>query len=222
MTIFVMAGSWYNGRIQKFILQSCSDPFFYSVYLFGKEGRVIEQQEIIDRILQGDQAAFRVLVDLYSKHVFQVAYSVLHDVKEAEDAAQEAFLQVYKSLPQYRSQGFKTWITRIALHKAIDAKRKKARRREDQTSDEQSLERIAATEEDPLFALLDKEKKELLYQRLGQLPDNHREVLMAFYLQHKNYEEIAEELGVTVKTVESKLYRARLQARSKWRKEEWK
>lgn len=189
----------------------------------GKEGRVIETERLITRILQGDQGAFRELVNMYSKHVFHTAYSVLRDVKEAEDASQEVFIQVFKALPQYRSEGFKTWITRITLNKSIDLKRKIVRRTPEQQGDrEEELERIPSRDEDTLNLLIHKEKKHELRQKVLSLPDNHREVITAFYLEEKNYEQIACELGVTVKTVESKLYRARQWIRKTWKEEKWR
>ncbi|WP_422660853.1 RNA polymerase sigma factor [Paenibacillus sp. EC2-1] len=189
----------------------------------GKEGRVIETERLITRILQGDQGAFRELVNMYSKHVFHTAYSVLRDVKEAEDASQEVFIQVFKALPQYRSEGFKTWITRITLNKSIDLKRKIVRRTPEQQGErEEELERIPSQDEDTLNLLIHKEKKHELRQKVLSLPDNHREVITAFYLEEKNYEQIACELGVTVKTVESKLYRARQWIRKTWKEEKWR
>lgn len=189
----------------------------------GKEGRVIETEQLITRILQGDQGAFRELVNLYSQHVFHTAYSVLRDAKEAEDASQEVFIQVFKALPQYRSEGFKTWITRITLNKSIDLKRKLARRAPEQQGDRgEELEQIPSRDKDTLSVLIHKEKKHELRQKVLSLPDNHREVITAFYLDEKNYEQIASELGVTVKTVESKLYRARQWIRKTWKEEKWK
>lgn len=189
----------------------------------GKEGRAIETERLITRILQGDQGAFRELVNMYSKHVFHTAYSVLRDVKEAEDASQEVFIQVFKALPQYRSEGFKTWITRITLNKSIDLKRKIVRRSPEQQGErEEELERIPSRDEDTLNLLIHKEKKHELRQKVLSLPDNHREVITAFYLEEKNYEQIACELGVTVKTVESKLYRARQWIRKTWKEEKWR
>lgn len=189
----------------------------------GKEGRVIETERLITRILQGDQGAFRELVNMYNKHVFHTAYSVLRDVKEAEDASQEVFIQVFKALPQYRSEGFKTWITRITLNKSIDLKRKIVRRTPEQQGDrEEELEQIPSRDEDTLNLLIHKEKKHELRQKVLSLPDNHREVITAFYLEEKNYEQIACELGVTVKTVESKLYRARQWIRKTWKEEKWR
>ena len=66
-------------------------------------------------------------------YIFHTVYSVLRNEKDAEDAAQEVFLKIYTSLPQYEKQGFKTWITRIAVNHAIDIRRKQVRRQEDQT-----------------------------------------------------------------------------------------
>lgn len=190
---------------------------------YGKEGRAIETERLITRILQGEQEAFRELVNLYSQHVFHTAYSVLRDAKDAEDASQEVFIQVFKALPQYRSEGFKTWITRIALNKSIDMKRKLARRSSEQQGDDgEVLERTPSRDEDTLVQLIHKEKKEELKHKVSNLPDNHREVVTAFYLEEKNYEQIAVELGVTVKTVESKLYRARQWIRNQWKEDDWK
>ena len=191
--------------------------------IYGKERRTIDEDKIIEEVLQGNSDAFRLIVDEYSKHIFYTTYSVLRDVKDAEDVAQETFIQIYKSLSQYRSQGFKSWITRIATNKAIDLKRKKTRRGEDkQLYPVVDMELIPSGEEDPLSLTIRQEKKELFKKKLQMIPDNHRVVLTAFYLEEKNYEQIAEELDVKPKTVESKLYRARDWIRKKWKEEEWK
>lgn len=143
-------------------------------------------------------------------------------MKDAEDVAQETFIQIYKSLSQYRSQGFKSWITRIATNKAIDLKRKKTRRGEDTIYPLFDMELLPSDEEDPLSRTIRKEKKELFKRKLQTIPDNHKVVLTAFYLDEKNYEQIAHELDVKPKTVESKLYRAREWIRKKWKEEDWK
>ncbi|MWV44668.1 sigma-70 family RNA polymerase sigma factor [Paenibacillus sp. HJL G12] len=162
-----------------------------------------------------------MLVEQYGQHVFQTAYSVLREQKDAEDAAQEVFLQVYKSLPDYRSQGFKTWITRIAVHKAIDAKRRLNRRREDQMADGELIEHLPSAEEDVLGQLVRHEKKMLLEKKMDQLPAQHRDILNQFYIQEKSYDQIAREQDIAVKTVESRLYRARSWIRTHWKEEEW-
>ena len=81
--------------------------------------------------MDGSDHAFRLLVEKYRNDVFRTVFAVLRDQKEAEDAAQEVFMKIYTSLPQYENQGFKTWMTRIAVNHAIDVKRKLARRKEE-------------------------------------------------------------------------------------------
>lgn len=176
---------------------------------------------MIREICRGNSDIFRQFVEKYSQQVYKVTYSVLRDAKEAEDAAQETFLQIYKSLPEYRYQGLKTWITRIALHKAIDAKRKRDRRREQSSDNDILIHLTPAVDEDILSGVVRRERKKHLWQEVNHLPPAHRDVVIAFYLENKNYEQIAAENGVTLKTVESRLYRARQWIRTHWKEEEW-
>ncbi|MNS41944.1 ECF RNA polymerase sigma factor SigE [compost metagenome] len=157
----------------------------------------------------------------YGPYLYRMAYSVLHDQKEAEDTAQETFIQVYKSLPEYRSQGFKTWITRICLNKAIDCKRRRARRREDEWESVEMLQHIPSSEEDALDSLVRKERIQRVASRINELPDSHREIVTAFYLREQSYEQIAADQSIAVKTVESRLYRARHWMREHWKEEDW-
>ncbi|KAF6584352.1 MULTISPECIES: RNA polymerase sigma factor [Paenibacillus] len=205
----------------KFFLEICRGRKIPGVYSIGKGESVIDIERIIERIRSGDRQAFREIVELYSKHVFHVAYSVLHDSKEAEDAAQEAFVQVYKSLPQYRNEGFKTWLSRIALHKALDIKRKQDRRPAELIDVAQSLVQLPSPDEDVLARLIREEQTVELSQKIAQLPQQHRDIIQAYYMQGKTYDQIAEETQVALKTVESRLYRARLWIRNHWKEEEW-
>jgi RNA polymerase sigma factor (sigma-70 family) len=191
------------------------------VYCCGKEGRAIEDELLIRRICEGDEHAFRQFVNKYSQQVYKITYSVLREAKGAEDAAQEAFLQIYKSLPDYRFQGLKTWISRIALHKAIDAKRKRDRQREQPVDCETTLSQLCSGEEDILTGLVRRERRENLWNEVQSLPEIHREVIVAYYLEQKNYEQIAAQKGITLKTVESRLYRARQWIRKHWKEDEW-
>ncbi|MEK4106461.1 RNA polymerase sigma factor [Paenibacillus sp. FSL L8-0493] len=192
-----------------------------SVYCCGKEGRVIEEELLIKRICQGDEDAFRQFVNTYSQHIYKITYSVLREVKAAEDAAQEAFLQMYKSLPDYRYQGLKSWITRIALNKAIDAKRKRDRLRELPVDYELVLSQTPSNEEDVLATVVRRDRMNRLSGEINNLPEGHREIMVAYYLENKKYEQIAAENEITLKTVESRLYRARQWMRKHWKEDEW-
>lgn len=192
------------------------------VYCIGEEGRVIDEARVIEQIRQGDTSQMRTLIDKYSQHVYHVAYSVLRNDQEAQDAAQEAFIQMYKSLPDYRSEGFKTWLTRIAFHKAIDAKRKLGRRTAEDLGGEEKIINMPGRDEDVLTRLVREERQDKLRERINQLPAQHRDIITAYYLVEKNYEQIASDAQVAVKTVESRLYRARQWIRKHWKEDEWR
>ncbi len=79
----------------------------------------------------GDVDAFRTIVERYQGMVYSVAYNVLGDHTDAEDAAQEAFLRCYRKLPQYRGEAtFSTWLFRLALNASVDYQRRERRRPE--------------------------------------------------------------------------------------------
>ncbi|MCM3783966.1 RNA polymerase sigma factor [Neobacillus mesonae] len=189
---------------------------------WGRRREAIDEASLIDQILKGDHAKFREIIDHYGRHVYQVTYSVLHQAQDAEDAAQEAFIQIFKALPQYRSEGFKTWITRIALHKAIDAKRKLSRRDVEVSGRDDEVLHIADHQPDIVHQLMKKERKEALVHKISSLPPQHRDIIIDFYLKGKNYEQIAEESRIAIKTVESRLYRARQWIRAHWKEVSWR
>lgn len=186
----------------------------------GKGERGIEDEEIIQHILDGESAVFRLLIDRYKEHLFRIAYSVLHHPKDAEDAAQEAWVQIYASLPGYRFNGFKTWITRIAVNKAIDYKRRSMKPVE-LTASVEDLAGVAGSNQDVQKAVLRNHLKERMKRKLDEVPENYREVLYAFYFEEKTYQEIAREQGIEIKSVESKLYRAKNWIRKRWKEEEF-
>ena len=181
-----------------------------------KGEREISDQVLIEKILSGHDHAFRLLVEKYRNDLFRVIYAVLRDQKEAEDAAQEVFLKIYTSLPKYENQGFKTWITRIAVNHAIDVKRKRDRRQEDVTdSTEYAFQ--STQSESVETEVINNERQNLVRKKLYELPENYRKVIYDFYIAEKSYQQMAEEQNVQVKTIETKLYRAR-----NWMKKHWK
>lgn len=166
--------------------------------------------------MDGSDHAFRLLVEKYRNDVFRTVFAVLRDQKEAEDAAQEVFMKIYSSLSQYENQGFKTWMTRIAVNHAIDVKRKLARRKEEVV---EALEQQAfgSPKDGVEKELIDNERLSQVRKKLDDLPENYRDVIYGFYIDEKSYQQMAEEQNVQVKTIETKLYRARV-----WMKKNWK
>ncbi len=178
--------------------------------------REISDQVLIQKVKSGNDHAFRLLVEKYRLDVFRTIFAVLRDEKEAEDAAQEVFMKIYTSLSQYEDQGFKTWIKRIAVNHAIDVKRKKDKRRED-SIESAGYDIYGSQKEQVETEVIKRVRRKLVLQRLDELPDNYRHVIYDFYINEKTYQQMAKEQNVQVKTIETKLYRARI-----WMKKHWK
>ncbi len=180
-----------------------------------KGGREALDEALIEKIKNGNDHAFRLLVEKYRNVVFYAVYGVLRNEKDAEDAAQEVFMKIYTSLPRYEKQGFKTWVTRIAVNHAIDIKRKKVRRKEDQQVEYEEFHAEPAASVE--LQVLKKEQQQELRKRIDELPENYRRVVRGFYIQEKSFQELSEEENVLPKSIEVKLYRAR-----QWMKKHWK
>jgi RNA polymerase sigma factor (sigma-70 family) len=185
--------------------------------LCGKGGRDIQDEAVIKQILEGHVEEFRVIIDRYYGYLYRIVNGVLHHPKDAEDVTQEALVKIYESLHRYQFQGLKTWMTRIAVNSAIDYKRKCDRRREQIFDHEDGLQLAVSGEEPVDIGLLRKEQGAMIARYLSELPPNYRQVIVDYYIEGKSYQQIAIEQNIELKTVESKLYRAR-----NWMKKHWK
>ncbi|MGM0854924.1 MAG: sigma-70 family RNA polymerase sigma factor [Bacillota bacterium] len=172
---------------------------------------------LIEKAKNGSEHAFRMLIEMHKQYVFKCIYGVLRNRKDAEDASQEVWMKIYTSLPQYEHQGFRTWMTRIAVNHAIDCKRRQARQKEELVDELPVKESQDAVER----RLLRKEQKQLVLSHLEEIPETYREVIEGFYIKEKSYQELANEQHVQVKTIETKLYRARLWMRKHWKEEDF-
>lgn len=172
---------------------------------------------LIDKAKSGDEYSFSKLIDTYKNYVFAIILNFIKDYNEVENIAQEVFLQTYISLPNYENDNFKGWIGRIATNKSIDfIRRKKAKQKEMYVEDE-IIESVLDNRNIPELQLLEMEKKEELLSVLDSIPEIYKNVLVKFYFQEKSYELIAREEDVSIKTIASRLYRAKVLIKEKWR-----
>lgn len=179
-----------------------------------------EEKLLIKRTLEGDQESFEKIINLYKNYIFAIILNFIKDYEEVENVAQEVFLQVYLSLPAYKDDNFKAWISRITTNKAIDSIRSKRRKfQENPMEEEGQIEVLKLSDEkdDPLELLIEKEDSQELKQVLASLPQIYRDIIFKFYFEEKTYKEIAEEEDLSVKTIESRLYRGRNMLKEKWR-----
>ena len=175
----------------------------------------LNEQELIKQLRQGTEPAFRWLVDNYRNRVFHTVLNILQDTNEAEDAAQEAFIQVFESVKTFKEESsLSTWIYRIAVHKALDKiRRRKTRQRLHSLlpwwmPDEKKSEE--AVFQHPGIAAENKEKAAILFKAIEALPEKQKLAFTLIKVQGMNYEEACEILQQNIKAVESLISRAKV------------
>jgi len=168
------------------------------------------EQADIRAALRGDEAAFTRLVEAYQRPVYNLAYRMLGDAEEAEEAAQEAFMRAYTQLGTYQAgRKFSSWLLSIASHYCIDRLR---RRRLTWLSIEQEQapeETLMSLEAGPEEATVQNEQQAAVQQLLATLSPDDRLPIVLRYWYELSYEEIAETTHSTVSAVKSRLFRAR-------------
>ncbi len=155
--------------------------------------------------------AFERIIELYSRKIFHLAFSMVRNETQAEDLAQEALLRVWKGLPGYHGgASLSTWIYTIARNTCLTELKKRAAR-PTVSLDEPELE--GALEALPGLQSTDPESGAGMdvNQMLERLPDKYRQVITLFYLEQKSYEEVGRLLGLPLGTVKTFLFRAKKQ-----------
>lgn len=177
--------------------------------------RDLSDADLVDRVVDGDQGAYRLLVERYQSRVFAVAYGVLKNREDAREVAQEVFIKAYRNLPSFRrDSSFYTWIYRITVNLGIDFQRKAYRKKETE------LDETRITPEDahhtgprpmatPGQSLMRKELGGRIKAAIDSLPDDQRTTVVLREIEGLSYKEIADATGVAEGTVMSRLFYAR-------------
>lgn len=176
----------------------------------------MSDQEIIGALQQKSETAFRTLVDQYKDRMYNTCLGLLQNPEEAEEAAQDVFIEVYKSIGKFRGDAkLSTWMYRIATTKSLERIRKqKTQKRfaffQSLTGGDKDYETTShATFEHPGVLLEHKEQAQTLFSTIKTLPENQRIVFTLNKVEGLPYQEIAEVLGTSVSSVESLMFRAR-------------
>ncbi|HMV50807.1 MAG TPA: sigma-70 family RNA polymerase sigma factor [Blastocatellia bacterium] len=162
-------------------------------------------EELIASVSRGDMEAFECLVSRYQKSALRAAQRFLGDAVEAEDLAQEAFLQIYHQAHRYRAEraAFKTWFFTVLLNLCRNAVKKKRLVYSDNLPDSPS------DRDTPSSLLARQEQQRALAEAILNLPPNQRSAFILCHYENFSYAEAAQSLGVSVKAVESLLVRAK-------------
>jgi RNA polymerase sigma-70 factor (ECF subfamily) len=172
-------------------------------------------QELVERVQQGDKRGFDLLVRKYQNKIVHLVTRYLHDPIEAQDVAQEAFIKAYRALPSFRGDSaFYTWLYRIAINTAKNYLVAQNRRPPTDDIDAQDAEQFSgetglkeyATPE--RLALRD-EIESTIIAAIEALPEELRTAITLRELEGLSYEEIAAAMDCPIGTVRSRIFRAR-------------
>jgi RNA polymerase sigma-70 factor (ECF subfamily) len=170
---------------------------------------------LIERAKAGEREAFDQIMIRYQRKVVSTAWRMLGNEEDARDAAQEAFLRVYKYLDRFRAdEDFAAWLYRIVVNACRDIARKRARREHLVSLDAETeqIEKLAASDDVELSAIRSQEQS-LVASALGTLTKKEREALILRDLEGLTTEEVARLMGSTQTTVRSHVSSARTKIR---------
>ena len=211
--------------------------FFSKSMTFGEDkaastalisARPTAESEFIERLKNGDAAAFDTLVVRHSGDIYALLFRLTENAEEAADLTQETFLRALKAIKNFRGEAdLKTWLFRIAVNESRNRFRWWTRRKREKTI---SLDapRVAETEtplsdtissgsENPEQEMLRRERQTALSEALQNLPEIFREAVVFCDIEGLSYEEIAATLSINVGTVKSRIARGREELRRRLR-----
>lgn len=177
----------------------------------------MDQQNLIQRSLEGDLSAFNQLVIEYQNLAFSVAYRLLNENEAAADAVQDSFIKAFRALDSFRGGNFKSWLMRIVTNTCYDVLRARKRRATDSLDDlpvaQEYASQLADDGESPQHYVERQELNELLSTAIQSLPEDQRLAVILCDVEGYAYEEIAEITNVAMGTVKSRISRGRAKVR---------
>lgn len=163
-----------------------------------------EENQLIDRILAGDERGYAELVDKYKRYAFTIAFKIVGDRAEAEEVAQDSFIKAFHYLKGFnRDARFSTWLYRIVFNTAISHKRKRKIHFEDVHN-----VKVEYTERADAGTEL-KDRQVFVSQALSRLNEADQLAIQLFYIKEFSLEEVAEMMGQNVNTIKVRIHRAR-------------
>lgn len=175
------------------------------------------EAEIIKKLKEGSEKAFRDLVSTYQKMVVNICYGIVHNIEDAEDVAQDVFIEVFRSVSGFRGDSkLSTWIYRIAVNRSInylrDHKRRSNLKSLDETVDSSKSaigELFYESASDPQKEMENIQRSKILYAAIDTLSKNQRIAFTLNKYEGLSYKEISEIMELSISSVESLMHRAK-------------
>lgn len=177
----------------------------------------MKEQEFINNLKKGKQNAFSQLLEDYQQKVFHTCLSFVPNKEDAEDIAQDVFLEVYKSIQSYKGNAkLSTWIYRITTNKCLEfIRKKKSKKRfafmQSILGNEIPFDKTSYFTEfnHPGVLLENKEKSVIIFKAINTLPESQKVIFTLAKIDCKTYQEIVEITGKSLSSVESIMFRAK-------------
>jgi RNA polymerase sigma-70 factor, ECF subfamily len=177
----------------------------------------MSEADIIQKLTKGDEKAFRLLVEKYQELVVNACFGLVHNIQDAEDIAQDVFIEVFRSVHKFRGDSkLSSWLYRIAINRSLnfirDNKSKRWFRSFDdagRSEKERLMDRSSGITEIPDSVLENKQRAALLHEAIDALPKNQRVAFTLSKYEDLSYKEISEVMKVSVSSVESLIHRAK-------------
>ena len=163
---------------------------------------------ILNRIRMGDKSAYKELINRHKDYAFTVAYRILNNREDAEEVAQDAFMQVFGAMNSFNGESkFTTWFYRIIFNAALMQKRKNKLESVDIENSSEAF--LVIHSSDSAEDLQKNERKMAIQKALQNLSADDAVMITLFYLNELSLEEIAEITKISAETIKVKIHRAR-------------
>ena len=168
--------------------------------------------ELAQKAAQNDMGAFEELYQRHNRRVYSLCLRMTGNVSEAEDLAQEVFIQLFRKIGSFRGESaFTTWLHRLTVNQVLMHFRRKGVRLEQVTEDGESPQQVVQGTENPSqMPVVD---RIALDKAVSQLPPGYRAVFVLHDVEGHEHEEVARLLGCSVGTSKSQLHKARMKLR---------
>jgi RNA polymerase sigma-70 factor (ECF subfamily) len=177
----------------------------------------MDESELIKGIQMADRQAFRTLVESYQKMVVNTCLGIVHNQSDAEDLAQEVFLEVFRNADQFRGDArISTWLYRIAVNRSLNFMRANRRKRFWQSLEEtfsggrnHSREISENRNDQPDNEIKDQQRRDMLHKAIDNLPERQRIAFTLNKYEDLSYQQVAEIMELSLASVESLIHRAK-------------
>ncbi len=175
----------------------------------------LEDDKLVAAAIKGDQSAFSLIMEKYQKPLYFHLIKMVKDKEHVEDLVQEAFMKAFDNLSSYSTNyAFSTWLYRITTNHAIDYLRKKklqtlsihepVKTRDGEMNLQLEDEKASADNR-----VMKKERSQIIHEAIDHLPEKYRVVIKLRHFEELSYDEISEQLDLSLGTVKAHIFRAR-------------